>query len=93
MIMKYCPVKCFVSKSSICNACFNNKFYLDDRNNHRFRLLGDENHFMRIFDYKCVDLLDDISILKGFGVSNFRVDLLDEKDSDIEYILRRLDVI
>ena len=45
------------------------------------------------FDYKCVDLLDDISILKGFGVSNFRVDLLDEKDSDIEYILRRLDVI
>ena len=93
MIMKYCPIKCFVSKSDICNACFNNKFYLDDRNGHRFRLFGDENHFMRVFDYKNIDLISEIDYLKECGVTNFRIDLLDEDDSDIKYILDKLDLL
>ena len=93
MIMKYCPINSFVSKSDVCNACFNNKFYLDDRNGHRFRLFGDENHFMRVFDYKNIDLISEIDYFKECGVTNFRIDLLDEEDSDIKCILERLNVL
>ena len=68
-------------------------FYLDDRNGHRFRLFGDENHFMRVFDYKNIDLISEIDYFKECGVTNFRIDLLDEEDSDIKCILEKLNVL
>lgn len=87
MIMKYCPVNYLTKCGNTCFSCFNNKFYLDDRRGHKFRLLGDSFHFMRVIDSLEVNKLEDISYLKSIGVTNFRIDLLDENEDDIEDIL------
>lgn len=89
MLMKYCPVNYFNNKCDKCHLCFNGKYYLDDRKNNKFRLLGDENHNMRVFDCNKVDMISDIGYLKEIGVSNFRIDLLDESVEDIENLLKR----
>ena len=90
MIMKYCPINKNVLWNGVCNACFSNKFYLDDRGNHRFRLLGDNNHYMRIYDFENVDFLDKVDYLKSIGITNFRIDLLDEDVKEIKTILEKL---
>lgn len=92
MIMKYCPIKSLVSKNNKCMSCFGSKYYLDDRNGHKFRLLGDYFHNMRVFDYENIDMLSDISYLRKMGVTNFRIDLLDEGEKDIENLLDKLKI-
>lgn len=89
MIMKYCPVRYFDKCTKASFNCIDSKFYLDDRNGHKFRLFGDYSHFMRVIDCNFVDKLDDVSYLKSIGVTNFRIDLLDEEESEIDEILNR----
>ena len=48
---------------------------------------------MRVFDYKNIDLISEIDYFKECGVTNFRIDLLDEEDSDIKCILEKLNVL
>ncbi len=89
MIMKYCPIKQFICKNN-CTTCLNKNIYLDDKNGHKFKLLGDNNHYMRVFDYQNIDYINDITYLKNSGVTNFRIDLLDETKEEIIYILDKL---
>ena len=89
MLMKYCPVNYLCSKGKGCSLCFDNKYYLDDCRGNKFRLLGDENHNMRIFDYSVVDKFSDIGYLKSIGVTNFRIDLLDESIEEISTLLEK----
>ena len=89
MIMKYCPVL-GQSSNEQCNLCINNKYYLDDRNNHRFALLKDSYHRTRIMDYEIVDKINDINYLKSIGVTNYRIDLLEENEDEIDNILSKI---
>ena len=89
MLMKYCPVNYLCSKVKGCSLCFDNKYYLDDCRGNKFRLLGDENHNTRIFDFSVVDKFSDIGYLKSIGVTNFRIDLLDESIKEISKLLEK----
>ena len=89
MLMKYCPVNYLCSKGKGCSLCFDNKYYLDDCRGNKFRLLGDENHNTRIFDYSVVDKFSDMGYLKSIGVTNFRIDLLDESIEEISKLLEK----
>ena len=90
MIMRYCLIKKQLNKNKICNLCHNSNYYLDDRNGHRFMLLKDDNHNMRLYNYQKINNIGDISYLRELGVTNFRIDLLDETLEDIESILKQL---
>ena len=89
MIMKYCPVK-HINNSESCSLCTTNTYYLDDRKGSKFRLLKDNSHKVRVMDYQNIDKLDEIKYLKSIGVTNFRIDLLDESKKDIQFIINRL---
>ena len=89
MLMKYCPVNYLCSEGKGCSLCFDNKYYLDDCRGNKFRLLGDENHNTRIFDYSVVDKFSDMGYLKSIGVTNFRIDLLDESIEEISKLLEK----
>ena len=90
MIMKYCPVNYLTKCGNTCFSCFNNKFYLDDRRGHKFSLLGDSSHFMRVIDSSEVNKLEDISYFLSIGVTNFRIDLLEENETEILDILKKI---
>jgi len=90
MLMKYCPVKYLTNQNNKCASCINNEFYLDDRKNNKFRLLKDEIHHMRVLDYQNINLLNQIDYLKSIGVTNFRIDLLNETEKEIKEILEFL---
>ena len=53
-------------------------------------MLGDNNHYMRIYDFENVDFLDKVDYLKSIGITNFRIDLLDEDVKEIKTILEKL---
>lgn len=89
MLMKYCPVNYLCLKKKGCSLCFCNKYYLDDRKGNKFRLLGDENHNTRVFDYLTLDRFSDIDYLKSIGVTNFRIDLLDETIEELSKLYER----
>lgn len=90
MLMKYCPVKYLINKNEKCSSCLNNKYYLDNRKGKSFRLLKDDIHNMRVLDFDNVDLISDMDYLKSIGVTNFRIDLLDENENEINEILRKI---
>ena len=90
MLMKYCPIKYLVNKNEKCISCLNNKYYLDDKKGNKFRILTDNIHNIRVLDYQNVDFIGDIEYLKNIGVTNFRIDLLDETENEIDEILRKI---
>ena len=45
---------------------------------------------MRLYNYQKINNIGDISYLRELGVTNFRIDLLDETLEDIELILKQL---
>ena len=89
MIMKHCPIR-MTNGNEKCTLCDKNKYYLDDKKNHKFRLLKDSFHKIRIMDYQNIDKISDINELKNIGVTNFRIDLLEETNEDISIILNTL---
>lgn len=91
MIMKYCPLNKLVNKDNICMVCKNGKkYYLEDRMNEKYRILNDNNHLTYIMHYKNINLLDEVSYLKSLGINNFRIDLLDETNDEIDNILNMI---
>ena len=45
-----------INKNSKCQSCLNNKYYLDDRKNNKYRLLKDNTHAIRVMDFENIDL-------------------------------------
>ena len=91
MIMKYCPIRKDVSDK--CSLCISNNYYLDDRKGNRYRLYRDSSHKVRVIDSQNIDKISDISYLKSIGVTNFRIDLLDESYDEVISILDKLSCI
>ncbi len=88
MIMKYCPVKETYGK---CINCQNNndKYYLIDHINNKYRILNN-SCITRIMHHKNTDIIDKIKYLKNLGIYNYRIDLLDETDEEIELIIKKI---
>ncbi len=87
MITKYCPINLILHKdNSICNLCYKNKYELEDTNGNRYPLLT-ENHLVHILDSKPIDLLDNLNSYISNGINNFRIELYDESEKEIEKII------
>ena len=83
MITKYCPLKEILNN---CNNCINdqNKYYLEDKDKNRYLLLR-KNCLTHIMHYK--NIKEDIKKYLNIGITNFRIDLLDETEEELEKIL------
>lgn len=92
MIMKYCPLNTIVNKDKICKVCQNNnKYYLKDRNNKLYRIENNKDtHSTVILNCNKTNILDKINELKNIGVTNFRIEFLDENKEEIKEIIERV---
>lgn len=92
MLMKYCPLNKIVNKEKICNVCKNGKtYYLKDRNNMFYRLQNDTcTHSTTILNCNKTNLINEIRTLKDIGVTNFRIELLDENYEETVDLIERV---
>ena len=92
MIMKYCPLNTIVNKDKVCSVCKNGKkYYLKDRNNKMYRLENNrDTHSTVILNCNKTDLIEDIPKLKELGVTNYRIELLDENKEEIIKLIERV---
>ena len=92
MIMKYCLLNKLINKSNKCNVCINKKSYkLKDRNGEYYNIINN-NCITTLLHYKNINLIDNISKYQKLGITNFRIDLFDEKENDIKKILKQLSI-
>ena len=87
MITKYCPINMVLNNNKPCNLCYKNNYYLKDTNDNYYPLLT-ENHLVHILDSKNVDLLNNIDLYLSYGIRNFRIELYDENEKEIERIIK-----
>jgi len=92
MLMKYCPLNTIVNKDKVCNICKNNKkYYLKDRNNKLYRLENNNiTHSTTILNCNKTNLINDIPYFKSIGVTNFRIELLDESKEETRKLIERV---
>lgn len=90
MITKYCPLNKLVNKTPVCNVCRNNKkYYLVDRNNKKYRILEDfDTHLTHILNYQYINRIDKIDDYKMWGISNYRLEFLEETKEETTKIIR-----
>lgn len=88
MIMKYCPLKINLSHCSVCKND-NNKYYLVDKTKNKYRILNN-NCITSIMHYKNTDIIDEIEEYKKINVYNYRIDLLDESQEEVDKIINRV---
>jgi putative protease len=78
MITEYCPLNMYISKSDKCSACKSNKkYYLRDRFKNDY-LLGFNNCMMTVYNYKKLNIIENVNKLKEMGINNFRLNFVDE---------------
>jgi len=92
MLMKYCPLNTIVNKDKICNICKNdNQYYLKDRNNKFYKLVNNElTHGTTILNCNKTNLIDNIKELEHMGITNYRIELLDESYDETKEIIERV---
>lgn len=92
MLMKYCPLNTIVNKEKVCNVCKNNnKYYLKDRNNKFYRLENNSlTHSTAILNCNKTNLINKIKDLKNIGITNYRIELLDENYEETKEIIERV---
>lgn len=94
MISEYCLLNTLMNKETPCKFCKNNRniYEIEDRVGEKYRVLN-ENCLTYILHYKNIDMLNNIEYLKELGVTNFRIDLLDETEEEIDKILSKFVVL
>jgi len=92
MLMKYCPLNTIINKDKVCSVCKNNnKYYLKDRNNKYYRLENNSiTHSTTILNCNKTNLIDKIKDLKELGVTNYRVEFLEENYEEAKEIIERV---
>ncbi len=90
MIMKYCPINYLVNKDGLCHACQNSNYYLKDRNNSLYKIETNPlDHSTTILNHEKTNLLNALDKLRGMGIKNYRIELLEENyDETIKLIER-----
>ena len=86
MIMKYDLLGKYINGNTN-----NNEYYLEDRVGEKYKLIKSDD-ITYVMHYKNIDMLDDIDYLKSLGVTNFRIDLLDESKEMVDEILHELNI-
>lgn len=87
MVMKYCPIKMILNNdNNTCSLCMNNKYSLKDSEGHIYPF-EEKNHITTIYHYKSISRMNELDDLVKIGISNFRVDLFDEKEEDIRKVI------
>ena len=85
MIMKYCPLNKLINKDRKCNVC-KDQYYLKD--NDKMYPIITKNCLTHILHYKNINLINDIDKYKA--IDNFRIELFDEKESEINKLINTL---
>jgi putative protease len=87
MVSEYCPLNTYVHKDGICNICKGPKqYYLRDRF-HNDYVLTFNNCLMTIYNYKKLNMINDIDTLSKAGVHNFRLNFVDEDYDECSKII------
>lgn len=91
MIMKYCPLKMLVNNDNEkCNLCTKgDKYYLKDQNDNYYRILNTK-HYTHIMHKEPLDNIDNIKLCLDKNITEFRIELLDETKTEIEYIIKKI---
>ena len=86
MIMKYCPLKELLNN---CKSCKTNKYYLQDRLGYRYRIIHN-NCLIHIMHYKNIDYISNIHEYINIGITNYRIELLDESKEEVLNIINSI---
>ena len=81
MILKY-----DLLKNNSCN--YNSSNYLIDRNNDKYKIIYDG--LTHIISPKPINRFNDIERMKEIGITNFRIELLDENEKEIDNLLNKI---
>lgn len=92
MLLKHCPLNSIINKDKECKVCSNGKkYYLVDRNQAKYPIINHTlNHSTTILSSKKYDFLDKLPELKKMGITNYRIELLDESKEEIIKIIERV---
>lgn len=94
MVSEYCPVgSTFGNKSAkkeCSGECMKDNFTLIDRMNEKFRVLCDNYCRSHILNSLPINLIEEVDEMKGFNISNFRVDFLDETYEEVKDVLNQV---
>lgn len=88
MIMKYCPLKELLNNCSVCKIN-KNKYYLQDRLGYKYRIIHN-NCLTHIMHYKNIDYINNIKDYIDMGIKNYRIELLDETQIEIQKLLEKI---
>ncbi len=92
MLIKNCLLKSLINQDKLCNVCLGKKnYYLKDRNNKLYRIDTElDSHSTIILNYEKTNLIDKINYFKNLGITNFRVEFLEESYEEVIDILERV---
>lgn len=91
MIMKYCPIKMLENNDNdTCNLCsLGNNYYLKDQNDNKYPIINTK-HYTHIMHKEPLDNIKNIKLCLEKGIKNYRIELLDEKENEIDYIIKKV---
>jgi len=85
MVMNHC----IISMNDECPNCKQNSYYLKNKQNELFPIIT-KNCKTHIMHHTKLNLFDNLSELKNIGITNFRLELFDENESQILEILNNV---
>ena len=91
MVMSYCPINKFLNNEKIpCNYCSNNKnYYLVNKALDKYPMITDTN-ITHILHHKPIDYIEEMNTYMKIGITNYRVELFDEKKEDIIRLFNKI---
>jgi putative protease len=90
MVSEYCPLNTYLYKNGVCNICKNGKkYYLRDRFKNDY-VLSFNNCIMSVYNYKKLNIIDNINKLIGYGINNFRLNFVDENYEECSKIIKEV---
>ena len=90
MVSKYCLLNTYLNTSDLCNICKKGNYYLVDKFNNKYQIKKSNDCFMRILDYKNINLMNKINELKSIGINSLRLVLNNEREKELENIINMI---
>ena len=88
MITKYCPLKELLNNCSVCKTN-KNKYYLQDRLGYKYKIIHN-NCLTHIMHYRNIDYINNVKDYIDIGIKNYRIELLDETQIEIQKLLEKI---
>ena len=85
MVMNHC----IIAMNDRCPNCKHDKYFLKNKQNELFPIIT-KNCKTHIMHHKKIDLLNNIKELKEMGITNYRLELFDENEIQIQNILNKI---